>query len=318
MPPTAFAATPSRVDLLKITAHDEAGNRAEGTAELDLDAETTAGTFTAQIRDPQPVLDALLGTAAGRRPDDALKAGGSVALTGSWNGPLRDPVLAITADATNVFVAASEFRADGGAIEARLNGPVSSPEGTCASRPLRSGRRRSARARGSGISLTPGRVDVTARVPDWSASLTGHASADAPHAFAATVSISDLTTERLVRLTGGDPSSAIAEGAVSATLDASGSFDRRRVRLTGKASLAGAELGGGESPFVDGLNAAVDIRDGRLWLSSLTARGFRGPVSASAIFRSAGLRSTCPRAGTWRARRRRRSPRHSNCAPSPT
>jgi len=59
-------------------------------------------------------------------------------------------------------------------------------------------------------------------VPDWSASLTGHASVQAPREFAATVSIADLAAERLAMLAGGQHSEQVAGGAVSATLEAGG------------------------------------------------------------------------------------------------
>ena len=263
-------------------ADDGTGNRIEGSAAIEFDANTTTGTFTADIGNPQPLVTALLGTVGSRSADEAWNAGGSIALAGTWNGPLADPVVSITAGATKVSVATPTFSVEGGTIEASLNGPVSSPSGTMrvTASAVRASSLMPVPAEAQ-LSLKSGRLDVAAKVPDWSATLTGHTSVQAPQEFAATVSIADLTPERLVRLTGGQDPDQVAEGTISGTLEASGSFDRRRVRLTGKALLAGAELGGGESPFVDGLNAAVDMRDGRLWLTSLTARGFRGPVSAS-------------------------------------
>ena len=65
----SFVATPSRLEVSKITGRDEDGQPHRGKRRTSsLDAETTAGTFTADIGDPQPLLDAFLGTAEGQQP----------------------------------------------------------------------------------------------------------------------------------------------------------------------------------------------------------------------------------------------------------
>ena len=277
-----FVATPSRLDVLKAAGGDGTGNRVEGSAAIDFDARTTTGTFAADVGNPEPVLAALLGTAGPNAAEAVLKAGGSVTLAGKWNGPVADPVVSVTVGGTDVSLASSTFQIERGTVEGRLNGPVSSPEATLS---ITAGAVRAASLAPvpaeAQLSLTSGRLEVTAKVPDWSASLTGHASVQAPREFAATVAIADLAAERLAKLAGGQHSEQVAGGAVSATLEAGGSFDGRRLRLTGHASVAGAELGAGEHPFVDGLKATVDVRDGRLWLTRLDARGFGGPLSAS-------------------------------------
>jgi hypothetical protein len=101
-------------------------------------------------------------------------------------------VFSVTAGAADVALASETLRVEGGIVEARLDGPVSSPSGTM---------RVTASAVSASsvmpvpveaqLSLKSGRADVAAKVPDWAASVTGHASVQAPHEFTATLSIAD-------------------------------------------------------------------------------------------------------------------------------
>jgi autotransporter translocation and assembly factor TamB len=132
------------------------------------------------------------------------------------------------------------------------------------------------------LSLKSGRLDVAAKMPDWSASLTGHASIAAPHEFAAALAIADLNAARFITLLGGQQDGAsAADGTISATLQAAGRVDNRLLHLSGQAALAGGALRVGESRLIDGVDATLDVRDGRLWLTRLAGRSFNGPLSAS-------------------------------------
>ena len=277
-----FAVDAARLTVSKAAASDGAGNFVGGRAGIDFEAGTTTGAFSADLTNPAPVLNALLREAGSGAADDDLKAGGSVSLTGTWDGPVDDPVVAAAVKATDVILATSAFSLERGAIEGRLDGPVSAPKAEM---------RISAGAVGmpslppvpadAVLSLDAGRVEVTAHVPDWSATIDGHASMSAPREFAARMSIAGLTAGRLLALLDAQDPGWTADGAISATIEASGALDSQRVRVGGQAALAGGAISVGESRLVDGVDAAVDVRGGRLWLTRMAGRGFSGPLSAS-------------------------------------
>ncbi len=272
----------TRLTISKATGDDGAGNLVSGSAGIAFEAGTTTGSFRADLQNPEPVLNALLGSGRSGAAEDALKAGGSVVFNGSWDGPLADPVVSATIGANAVALTTPTFSLERGAIEGRLDGPVSSPRATM---------RISAGAMSAAslppvtadavLSLDAGRVEVTARVPDWSATIDGHASITAPHEFGAAVSVADLTAARLLTLLGAQDPAWTAGGTISAKVGASGAFGSRTLRVDGQAALAGGALSAGDSPVVDGLDAAVEVRDGRLWLTRMAGRGFSGPLSAS-------------------------------------
>ena len=274
-----FDVDATRLTVSKAAANDGEGNVFSGRAGIEFEAGTTTGSFSADLKNPAPVLNALLREARSGVTDDELKAGGSVSLTGTWDGPVDDPVVSATVNATDVALATQTFSLERGTIEGRLDGPVSAPKAEM---------RISAGAVGTPslapvpadavLSLDAGRVEVTAHVPDWSATIDGHASMTAPHEFAATVSVADLTSTRLLALLGAQDPGWTAEGAISATIEASGAIDSRMVRVGGQAALAGGALSAGDSRIVDGLDAAVEVRDGRLWLTRMTGRGLQRPA----------------------------------------
>ncbi len=277
-----FAADAARLTVSNVAGDDGTGNRLEGNAGVEFDAETTTGTFTAKVKNPEPFLKALVGTAVSGSDDDRLKAGGSVLLAGKWDGPISDPAVSMTVRATDLSVANATFSLERATAEGRLDGPVSHPEATLR---ITAGAIRGASLQpvpaDAQLSLKAGRLDVTARVPDWSAALSGHASIEAPHEFAGTVSVADLTAARLVTLLGGQDPAWTADGTISATLEAAGRFDNRSLHLGGQAALAGGALRVGESRLMEGVGAAVEVRDGRLWLTRLAGLGFSGPLSSS-------------------------------------
>ena len=277
-----FTVDATRLTVSKAAGDAGAGNVVNGSAAVEFGAGTTTGAFTAKLEDLEPVLTALLGAAGGAAHDDTLKAGGSVMLTGTWDGPISDPVVSMTVNARDVAVASGAFSVERTTMQGRLDGPLSSPRatlgitagalGTPSLTPV------PAEAQ---LSLDAGRVSVTARVPDWAASLNGHASAAAPHEFAATLSIANLTAARLVTLLGAQDPEWTVDGAMSATLEAAGAFESRTLRVGGQAALGGGSLSAGENRLVDGVGGAIEVRDGRLWLTRLAGRGFNGPLSAS-------------------------------------
>jgi outer membrane protein assembly factor BamA/autotransporter translocation and assembly factor TamB len=277
----AFEITPSRVALSEVAAHDGAGNRVDGRAAIDVDAGATEGAFTAKVTNPGPILVTLLRTGQGS-VDETLKASGLLTLSGSWNGPLDDPVLAMTLGAEGVSATTASFSVERTAIEGRLDGPLSNPEATLriSAGAVRGGSLAPVPADAQ-LSLASGRFDVRASVPDWSATLDGHIAAEAPHAFTAALSVADLSAARLAALLGEDASDWAAGGSISVTLDADGHLDDRRLRIGGRADLAAGSLRAGESRLVDGMNASVEVRDGRLWLTRAAGLGFAGPLGAS-------------------------------------
>ncbi|MGE5199690.1 MAG: translocation/assembly module TamB domain-containing protein, partial [Rhodospirillaceae bacterium] len=52
--------------------------------------------------------------------------------------------------------------------------------------------------------------------------------------------------------------------------------------MGGHASLSGGSVDKGESRVLEGIDAAVEVRDGRLWLTRFAGRGFNGPLAGSA------------------------------------
>jgi len=164
----SFEATPSQVVVSRVSGDDGAGNRVDGRATIDFEAGATTGSLTAKVGNPEPVLAALL-EAAGSKTDRTLKAAGSVTLEGEWSGPLDDPAVEMIVKAEGVSVVNSSFGIHRASAEGRLVGPLSMPEAMV---------RITAGALGGGsltpvpadaqLSLASGRLEVSARVPDWS------------------------------------------------------------------------------------------------------------------------------------------------------
>ena len=122
---------------------------------------------------------------------------------------------------------------------------------------------------------------MTARAPDWSASLDGQIATEAPHDFSARLSIAGLEAAWVQALTGAWETGYVPDGTIAAKIDAAGSVGGRTLRVGGQATLAGGSLSIAGSRVIDGVDAAVETRDGRLWLTRLAGRGFGGPLSAS-------------------------------------
>ncbi|MFO7692913.1 MAG: hypothetical protein R6V57_07510, partial [Vicinamibacterales bacterium] len=276
-----FDADAERLVVSKMSGDDGTGNRVSGSAGIAFEAGTTAGSFSAQLENLDAILTALARRAGSAAADD-LKAGGSVALAGTWDGPMTDPAVSMTVTGTDVSVTSPVIRVERGAVEGRLEGSFSAPRATMrvSAGAVRSGSLAPVPA-DAVLSLDAGRVEVNARVPDWGASLNGQVSTAAPREFSATVAVADLTGARLVALVGAQDPEWTADGAIAATLDASGSLDSRTLRVGGQASLAGGALSAGGRRVIDGIDAALEIRDGRLWLSRMAGLGFGGPLSAS-------------------------------------
>ena len=277
-----FAVDAARLTVSRASGEDGAGNLVEASAGIEFDSATTTGSFTANLKNPEPLLAAALAAGGSGAAADELKAGGSVTFAGTWDGPIADPVLSMTANARDVSATSPALSVEGGAVEGRLDGPVSAPKATMR---VSAGTVRVASlapvSADADLSLEGGQVQIDARVPAWSASLTGHASIAAPHEFAATLSVTDLTAARLVELFGVQEPGWTADGSVSARVDAEGNFDSRTLRVGGQAALAGGAVGIGERRVIDGVDAAVEVREGRLWLRRMAGRGFDGPLSAS-------------------------------------
>jgi outer membrane protein insertion porin family len=122
---------------------------------------------------------------------------------------------------------------------------------------------------------------INARAPDWSAALDGRIAAQAPHDFSARLSIAGIDAARIQSLTGAGETDYVPDGRISARIDAAGSLGSRTLRVGGQATLAGGSLNVAGSRVIDGVDAAVESRDGRLWLTRFAGRGFGGPLSAS-------------------------------------
>ena len=276
----AFEATTSQLIISRASSTDPSGNSIEGRAGIDFEAGTTNGAVKAEVRYLEPVLTALLGSGAGT--DTGLKGGGTVVLAGEWNGPVSDPVLSVTMTASALSIDGPVFKVDRGSAEGRLGGTLSNPEGTV--RVTAGAVRASSLASvpvDAQISLASGRIEVAAQIPDWSATLHGRMSAAAPHDFTADVSMANLTAARFATLLGVADPGWTADGTFSGRLDAAGTLGSRTLHVGGQASLAGGALLVGESRLMEAMNASIEIRDGRLWLTRVAGLGFNGPLSAS-------------------------------------
>ncbi len=277
-----FDVDTTRLTVSKAAANDGEGNVFSGRAGIEFEAGTTTGSFSANLKNPAPILNALLRDTSSGAADDDLKAGGSVVLTGTWDGPVDDPAVAAAVNATDVALATQAFSLERGTVQGWLGGPVSAPKAEM---------RVSAGAVSAAslppvpadavLSLDAGRVEVTAHVPDWSATIDGHVSVTAPHEFAAAVSVADLGSTRLLALLGAQDPAWTVDGTIAAKIEASGAIDSRKVRVGGQAAVAGGALRAGDSPIVDGLDAAMEVRNGRLRLTRLEGSCFNGPLTAS-------------------------------------
>ncbi|HSP92305.1 MAG TPA: translocation/assembly module TamB domain-containing protein, partial [Vicinamibacterales bacterium] len=134
---------------------------------------------------------------------------------------------------------------------------------------------------GAGLTLNSGGLAINARAPDWSAEFDGQVAARAPHDFSARLSIAGIDAARIQALTGAGETDYVPDGTISARIDAAGSVGSRTLRIGGQATLSAGSLSVAGSRVIDGVDAAVETRDGRLWLTRFAGRGFGGPLSAS-------------------------------------
>ena len=276
----AFEATPSSLLVSKATAADDAGNTIDAHAAIDIGAGRSHGGFSARIANPEPFVAALTGIGAGTAA--ASIATGSVVAAGTWEGPLDDPVLAVTVTARDVAIARAGFSVEEMRAEGRVTGPLSNPE-AMVHVSAGSLRAPSTTPMPADVTLTlkSGRLEMAARAPDWSASLDGQIATEAPHDFSARLSIAGLDAAWVQALTGAWETGYVPDGKVSASIDAAGSVGSRTLRVGGQATLAGGSLSIAGSRLIDGVDASIETRDGRLWLTRLAGRGFGGPLSAS-------------------------------------
>ncbi|HSP91064.1 MAG TPA: hypothetical protein VLN08_09160, partial [Vicinamibacterales bacterium] len=276
----AFEVTPSSLMVSKATAADDAGNTIDAHAAIDIGAGSSRGGFSARIANPAPLVAALAGI--GAETVEASKATGSVVAAGTWEGPLDDPVLAVTVTARDVAIARAGFSVEGMAAEGRVTGPLSNPE-AMVHVSAGSVRAPSTTPMPADVTLTlkSGRLEMTARAPVWSATIDGQIATEAPHDFSARLSIAGLDAAWVQALTGAWESGYVPDGKVSASIDAAGSVGSRTLRVGGQATLAGGSLSVGGSRLIDGVDATIETRDGRLWLTRFAGRGFGGPLSAS-------------------------------------
>ena len=276
----SFEATPSSVMVSKATAADDAGNTIDAHAAIDIGAGSSHGGFSARIANPEPFVAALTGV--GAETAAASVATGSVAAAGTWKGPIDDPILAVTVTARDVAIARAGFSVERMTAEGRVIGPLSNPDATV---------RMSAGAvcapslspMPADVTLTfkAGRLEVAARAPVWSATIDGQIATEAPHDFSARLAIAGLDAAWVQALTGAWENGYVPDGTISARIDAAGSVGSRTLRVGGQATLAGGSLSVGGSRLIDGVDATVETRDGRLWLTRFAGRGFGGPLSAS-------------------------------------
>ena len=201
---------------------------------------------------------------------------------GTWEGPLDDPVLAVTVTARDVAIARAGFSVEGMTAEGRVTGPLSNPE-AMVHVSAGSVRAPSTTPMPADVTLTlkSGRLEAAARAPGWSATIDGQIATEAPHGFSARLSIAGLDAAWVQALTGAWETGYVPDGKVSANIDAAGSVGSRTLRVGGQATLAGGSLSVGGSRLIDGVDASIETRDGRLWLTRFAGRGFGGPLSAS-------------------------------------
>jgi outer membrane protein assembly factor BamA/autotransporter translocation and assembly factor TamB len=276
----AFEATASSVMVSKATAQDDAGNAIDAHAAIDIGAGSSHGGFSARIVNPDPFVAALAGI--GAETVEASKATGSVVAAGTWEGPLDDPILAVRVTARDVAIARAGFSVEGMTAEGRVTGPLSNPEAMVhvSAGSLRAPSTTPMPADVT-LTLSSGRLEMTARAPVWSATVDGQIATEAPHGFSARLSIADLDAAWVQALTGAWETGYVPDGKFSATIDAAGSVGSRTLRVGGQATLAGGSLSVGGSRLIDGVDASIETRDGRLWLTRFAGRGFGGPLSAS-------------------------------------
>ena len=275
-----FEATTSTLTLTNVAGDDGAGNRIEGHAAFDAGADTTSGEANASLGHLEPILRSLAGDALSDAP--AVSANGSVRVTLAWKGAIENPIVSMSVGGADLAVETDTFAVTGAAVEGRIEGPLRDPVG--AVRLTAAGVRAAGFApvpANADIVMAPGRIEIQARAPDWAAALDGRIETAAPHAFSATLAISDLAASRAVALIGEDSEDWSAGGTIAATVDATGTVEGRSLRLSGRAALTGGALVTPDSRVVDELDAELEVRDGRLWLSRATGLGFNGPLSAS-------------------------------------
>ena len=274
-----FEATDSTLTLTSVTGDDGAGNSVEGRAAFDTGAGTTSGQVKADLRQLEPILKALVGGPTG---EPAVRAKGSAQVSGAWDGPVDDPAIAITAEGSHLSVQTDTIEIAGASVEGRIEGRLTSPAGSVriVAAAVRAGELAPVPADAE-IRVRPGHIEVQARVPDWKAAVDGRMDMAAPHAFSATLGITDLAASRLVTLIGDRNPGWNADGTMVATVDAAGTMEGRTLRLGGRAALTGGGLVAADSRLVDQLNAELDVRDGRLWLRRAAGLGFNGPLTAS-------------------------------------
>ena len=167
-------------------------------------------------------------------------------------------------------------------VEGRVTGPLSNPDATVhASAGAVRAPSTSPMPADVTLTLKSGRLEMAARAPVWSATIDGQIATEAPHDFSARLSIAGLDAAWVQALTGAWGTGYVPDGAISATIDAAGSVGSRTLRVGGRATLADGSLSVGGSRLIDGVDASIETRDGRLWLTRFAGRGFGGPISAS-------------------------------------
>ena len=263
------------------TAADDAGNTIDAHAAIDIGAGSSHGGFNARITNPEPFVSALTGI--GAVTAEASKATGSVVAAGTWEGPLDDPILAVTVTARDVAIARAGFSVERMTAEGRVTGPLSNPDATVhASAGAVRAPSTSPMPADVTLTLKSGRLEMTARAPVWSATIDGQIATEAPHDFSARLSIAGLDAAWVQALTGAWGDRLRARTAPSPrAIDAAGSVGSRTLRVGGRATLADGSLSVGGSRLIDGVDASIETRDGRLWLTRFAGRGFGGPISAS-------------------------------------
>ena len=276
----SFEATASSLMVSTATAADDAGNTIDAHAAIDIGAGSSHGGFNARITNPEPFVSALTGIGAGTAA--VSMATGSVVAAGTWEGPLDDPVLAVTVTARDVAIARAGFSVERMTAEGRVTGPLSNPDATVhASAGAVRAPSTSPMPADVTLTLKAGHLEVAARAPVWSATIDGQIATEAPHDFSARLSMNGLDAAWVQALTGAWGTEYVPDGAISATIDAAGSVGSRTLRVGGRATLADGSLSVGGSRLIEGVDASVETRDGRLWLTRFAGRGFGGPLSAS-------------------------------------
>ncbi len=84
-----FDVDATRLTVSKAAANDGEGNVFSGRAGIEFEAGTTTGSFSADLKNPAPVLNALLNETRSGVTDDELKAGGLGIAHGHMGRPCR-------------------------------------------------------------------------------------------------------------------------------------------------------------------------------------------------------------------------------------